>query len=83
MKMGRENFVKRFSTETGESPKAFFNRIRAAAIARELGDPAIPTSEIAERFEFTDGFIFRVFSNAISASVPPPTGNSFSCRIPV
>ena len=28
------------------------------AIARELGDPAIPTSEIAERFEFTDVFYF-------------------------
>lgn len=61
MKMGRENFVKRFSTETGESPKAFFNRIRAAAIARELGDPAIPVSEIAEHFGFTDVFYFSRF----------------------
>lgn len=61
MKMGRESFVKRFSAETGESPKAFFNRLRASAIARELCNPRLPISDIAEHFSFTNTFYFSRF----------------------
>jgi len=61
MKMGKESFVKHFAAETGESPKAFFNRIRAAAIAKELSDPAISVGEIAERFGFSNTFYFSRF----------------------
>ena len=61
MKMGKESFVKHFSTETGESPKAFFNRLRAAAIARELSNPAVSISETAENFGFSNTFYFSRF----------------------
>ena len=61
MKMGKESFIKHFFTETGESPKAFFNRLRAAAIARELSNPAVSISEIAENFGFSNTFYFSRF----------------------
>ena len=61
MKMGKESFVKRFSSETGESPKAFFNRLRAAAIAKELSDPTVSIGETAERFGFRSPFYFSRF----------------------
>ncbi len=61
MKMGKESFIKHFAAETGESPKAFFNRLRAAAIARELSDPAVSIGETAERFGFSNTFYFSRF----------------------
>ena len=61
MNMGRESFVKHFAAETGESPKAFFNRMRASAAARELGDPALSISEVAARFGFPNVFYFSRF----------------------
>ncbi len=61
MKMGKESFIKHFAAETGESPKAFFNRLRAAAIARELSDPEVSIGETAERFGFSNTFYFSRF----------------------
>lgn len=61
MKMGRESFVKRFASATGVPPKAFFNRIRAAATARELADRNVTVREVAERFGFSSEFYFSRF----------------------
>ncbi len=61
MKMGRESFVKHFSAETGHPPRHFFNRLRAAAAARELADPRVTIREISERFGFANEFYFSRF----------------------
>ena len=61
MKMGRESFVKRFSAETGGSPRNFFNRQRAAAAARELANPETTVREVAMRFGFSSEFYFSRF----------------------
>lgn len=61
MKMGKDSFVKRFSAETGGSPRRFFNRQRAAAAARELASPEATVREVAIRFGFSSEFYFSRF----------------------
>ncbi len=69
MKMGRENFVKRFTAAAGIPPKRFFNRLRAQASARELSEPGARINEIAARFGFSSGFAFsRFFSREMKQS---------------
>ena len=61
MKMGRENFVKRFTAAAGVSPKRFFNRLRAQTAARELAEPEARINEIAARLGFGSEFAFSRF----------------------
>ena len=61
MHMGKETFAKLFPAATGESPKDFFNQMRAGFAARELENPAYTVAEIAEKYGFSSPFYFSRF----------------------
>lgn len=61
MKMGRESFVKKFKAGMKTSPKKFFNRLRAAAMASHLRTSSATLREIAEEFGFSNEFYFSRF----------------------
>lgn len=61
MKMGKENFVKKFTAGMKISPKKFFNRLRAANAAYRLTGSRTAVRKIAEDFGFANEFYFSRF----------------------
>lgn len=70
MKMGRETFVRKFSSQFGVSPKLFFHRLRAAAAAKELLNADLTIREVAARFNFSSEFYFSRFMKKMTGLSP-------------
>lgn len=61
MRMNRKTFIKKFITDTGFSPKRFFNRILATKAAEQLASSNMTIREIADHFQFCNEFYFSRF----------------------
>ena len=80
MKMGKESFIKHFTTELGSPPKLFFLHQRTAAAAKELLTTDDSIREIAERFHFSDEFYFSRFLKRMTGLSPREYRNKMSFR---
>ncbi len=61
MNMGEQSFAKKFSADTGISPKKFFNRLLASHAATLLVNTELSVKEIADEMEFCNEFYFSRF----------------------
>ncbi len=61
MRMNRETFIKKFTADTGESPKLFFNRLLARRAAHLLSGGERNIREVADELKFCSEFYFSRF----------------------
>lgn len=61
MNMGEQNFAKKFSSDTGISPRKFFDRILASHAATLLINTELSVREIAAEMDFCNEFYFSRF----------------------
>ena len=61
MNMGKESFAKKFSSDTGTSPRQFFGRILASHAAKLLINTELSAKEIAVEMGFCNEFYFSRF----------------------
>lgn len=70
MKMSNESFIRSFTAAAGMPPKLFFNRMRAAAAAKELLASSANIGEIARKYNFSDEYYFSRFFKRMTG-LPP------------
>lgn len=70
MKMRRDVFTRKFTTDTGISPKRFFNRVLLDKASELLRDPRFSIRETAFRLQFSSEYYFSRFFKRYSG-IPP------------